>query len=75
MTLSLGHAAIRKGVILFAEWLLFSLVINLPLQRGESMWHATDKWNKLHLSQTAAITAANFSTPITLSLFNSLFRA
>lgn len=75
MTLSLCHTAIRKGVILFAEWLLFSLVINLPLQSSESMWHAGDKWNKLHLSQTATITAANFSTPITLSLFNSLFKA
>lgn len=28
-----------------------------------------DKWNKLHLSQTATITAANFSTPITLARF------
>lgn len=29
----------------------------------------SDKWNKLHLSQTATITAANFSTPITLARF------
>lgn len=39
MTRSLRHTAIRKGVILLAEWLLFSLVINLPLQSGASMWH------------------------------------
>ena len=45
MTLSLCHTAIRKEVILSAEWLLFSLVINLPLQSSES--HVTPPTNEI----------------------------